>query len=135
MPTIAPNPFYAERTTGAFERYPVLGANSPIKGPLRFEEGIATDTDVPNDFARGAFADTGHSPTRLNQNVPTTRKTPEETMQERAHLGSAAWVEAPDMLSDFVQGAGAGQRPPEWERVTNPMSVRQYRRAATVIVD
>jgi hypothetical protein len=132
---IAPVPFYNERDAYNYERYPVLGANSPIKGPLRFEEGIATDTDVPNDFARGAFADTGHNPTRINQNVPTTRKLPEETMQERAHLGSAAWEEAPAVLSDFVQGAGAGQRPPEFERVTNPLTTRQYRRAATVITD
>jgi hypothetical protein len=132
---IAPNPFYNERDAYNFERYPVLGPNSPIKGPLRFEEGIATDTDVPNDFAVGAFADTGHNPTRINQNVPTTRKLPEETMHERAHLGSAAWAEAPAVLSDFVQGAGAGQRPPEWEMITNPLTVRQYRRAATVITD
>jgi hypothetical protein len=32
-------------------------------------------------------------------------KTPEETMAERAHVGSAAWVEAPTYLGEFAHGS------------------------------
>jgi hypothetical protein len=133
MANIAPNPFFGERASQNFSRQqaPEIPGN---KGPLRFEEGIGTDTDVPNDFARGAYADTTFG-ARLNQNVPTTRKLPEETMRERAHLGSASWVDAPRMLGDFMQGAGAGQTPPQFERVQNPLTTGYYRRAATVVTD
>lgn len=130
---IAPNPYFDERAPNNFseQHAPSIPGN---KGPLRFEEGIGTDTDVPNDFARGAYADTTFG-TRLNHNVPTTRKLPEETMHERAHLGSASWIEAPRMLGDFMQGAGAGQTPPQFERVQNPLTTGYYRRAATVVTD
>ena len=36
-------------------------------------------------------------------------------MAERAHVGSASWIEAPTMLQDFVIGASAGQNGPEFE--------------------
>jgi len=78
------------------------------KGPLRFEEGTATDTDVPNEFARGAYGDTASGPV-------TTIKPPEEVMRERAHVGSASWIEAPTVLSEFVQGAQTDH--PTFERV------------------
>jgi hypothetical protein len=32
-------------------------------------------------------------------------------MRERAHVGSASWIEAPTMLSDFVIGASIGNGP------------------------
>ena len=32
-------------------------------------------------------------------------KAAQETMQERAHVGSAAWIEAPGMLQDFAAGS------------------------------
>jgi hypothetical protein len=82
------------------------------KGPLRFEEGVATDTDVPNEFGRGAYGDTaGDGRGRPYLCV----KTPAETERERAHLGSASWIEAPQELSEFVQGAMSDH--PVFERV------------------
>lgn len=84
--------------------------NVTRRGPLRFEEGIPTDTDIPAEFGRGAYGDTQHYP------AVTERKSPEETMRERAHVGSATWIEAPSMLSDFVYGAQAGQMKPDYER-------------------
>lgn len=133
MGQIAPNPLYPERAGQSYEGQ--VGPNIPgNKGPLRFEEGIASDTDVPSDFVTGAYADTGFYPGRLNHNVPTTRKWPEETTRERAHVGSAAWIEAPTMLSDFVQGSQAGYGLPTFERVVNA-DTYHYRRAPTVVTD
>ena len=80
------------------------------KGPLRFEEGVATDTDVPFEFGRGAYEDTVGT-----VYTGTCIKDPMETMQARAHVGSATWVEAPIVLGDFVQGAGADH--PSYEMV------------------
>ena len=93
-----------------FERN--MAINVARRGPLRFEEGVATDTDIPNDFGRGAYGDPGGDARGRSY---TTIKTPEETMSERAHVGSATWIEAPTMLSDFVIGASSGQGPPQWE--------------------
>lgn len=130
--TIAPQNPYSERGRQAFE-----GTFAPSmpggRGPLRFEEGIATDTDVPADFARGAYADPTFAPGRLNHANPDAQfKHASETMRERAHLGSAAWVDSPALLGDFVEGAGVGQRV-EFERVQNPMDRRVNRAAPTVI--
>ena len=86
------------------------------KAPLRFEEGIATDTDVPNDFAKGAYEDTAPSSMRMNHNNPEMfYKHAADTMRERAHVGSASWIEAPSVLSEFVEGAMAGDDMPKWE--------------------
>jgi hypothetical protein len=91
----------------------VVAQNTARRGPLRFEEGVATDTDVPNDFGQGAYGDTsGDNRGRAFTNV----KSPGETMRERAHVGSASWIEAPTMLSDFVIGASIGQGPASFER-------------------
>jgi len=84
----------------------VLAVNTTRRGPLRFEEGVATDTDIPNDFGRGAYGDTQGD----GRGRPFTNwKGADETMRERAHVGSASWIEAPTMLQDFVIGASAGQ--------------------------
>jgi hypothetical protein len=80
------------------------------KGPLRFEEGVATDTDVPFEFGRGAYYDGEGS-----VNTGTPIKDPAETMRERAHVGSASWIEAPTELADFMQGAFTDH--PSFERV------------------
>ena len=40
-------------------------------------------------------------------------------MRERYHVGSSAWIEAPALLSEFVQGAGVGNRPTAYEHETN----------------
>ena len=82
------------------------------KGPLRFEEGVATDTDVPVEFGRGAYGDGMGS---IATGTPGMTKTPQETMRERAHVGSASWIEAPMQLQEFVQGASMDH--PSFERV------------------
>jgi hypothetical protein len=71
---------------------------------------------------------------RPNHNKNVYEKWPDETMRERAHVGSASWVEAPTYLSEFAngtqvpgqyeylmvkRGAGLGKR---WER-RNPAVV------------
>jgi hypothetical protein len=89
-----------------------VAVNNARRGPLRFEEGVATDTDIPNDFGQGAYGDPGGD---ARGRAFTPRKDPAQTMQERAHVGSASWIEAPTMLSDFVIGASAGQKGPQFE--------------------
>lgn len=131
---IAPNPLYPERMSQAYDRTmaPSIPGN---RGSLRHEEGVASDTDVPNDFARGAYGDTQSAHTRMNHNnVEMQYKHADETMRERAHVGSASWVEAQVMLSDFVTGASAGQTPPQFERVMNPNTI-QARRSPTLVTD
>jgi len=133
--TIAPQNPYPERVGSRFDRT-VAPSIPASRGPLRFEEGIATDTDVPMDFARGAYFDTTSDPARHNHNNPEMLyKHADETMRERAHIGSAAWIEAPGMLSDFVQGAGAGQGMPAYELVRNPLTHRMNRPPANIVRD
>ena len=72
------------------------------------------------DFGQGAYADTSSSPVRMNHNNPDMFYKPaEQTMRERAHVGSASWIEAPEVLSDFVAGAVAGDGIPTFEMVGN----------------
>lgn len=78
--------------------------NAARRGPLRFEEGVATDTDVPNDFIVGVQQGIIPAPGRPNQNRNVYEKPAAEVMRERAHLGSAAWVEGPDYLDAFAAG-------------------------------
>ena len=90
----------------------VMAVNNARRGPLRFEEGVATDTDIPNDFGQGGYGDPGGD----GRGRPfTCVKDPGTTMRERAHVGSATWIEAPTMLQDFVVGASIGQGPPQFE--------------------
>lgn len=131
---ISPAPRFPERSPQMFERdfAPSIPGN---KGPLRFEEGIATDTDVPNDFARGAYFDTSPAPGRQNHNNPEMfYKHANETMRERAHVGSASWIEAPEVLSEFVQGSVAGDSQPYFEHEFNSGG-RMARPAPTVVYD
>lgn len=101
--SLAPNPGFPERTTNVYEEK--FGNNVTRRGPLRFEEGVATDTDVPNEFTQGAMQGYVTAPGRPNHNANVYEKYPDETMRERAHVGSAAWVEAPTYLSEFAQGS------------------------------
>lgn len=73
------------------------------RGPLRFEEGLATDTDIPYEFVNGMRQGYATGPRGHNANVYI--KTAEETMRERVHVGSAAWVEAPTQLGAFAGGS------------------------------
>ena len=74
------------------------------RGPLRFEEGLATDTDLPYEFVNGAHQGYATAPGRPNHNINVYEKYPEETMRERVHVGSASWVEAPTYLGAFAGG-------------------------------
>jgi len=130
MTTYAPQNPFPEKGTNVFERNyaPSIPGN---KGPLRFEEGVATDTDVPNDFGQGAYGDTAGD--RRGHATPGDvmfHKWPEQTMRERAHVGSASWVEAPEVLGDFVQGSMSGNGMPTFEYAFNS-GLQQGRPAAT----
>ena len=100
--SISPAPRFPERAPQIYER---KGAdNATRRGPLRFEEGIATDTDVPNDFQTGMMSGSATAPGRPNRNAPVWQKPAAETLAERAHVGSASWVEAPTYLGEFAHG-------------------------------
>ena len=99
---LAPAPGAPEVVSSFYERKD--GVNAARRGPLRFEEGIATDTDVPNDFVLGVRQGTMPAPGRPNHSANVYEKYPDETMRERAHLGSASWVEAPTYLQQFAAG-------------------------------
>lgn len=117
MATFAPQNPFPESQRNVFERQyaPSIPGN---RGPLRFEEGVATDTDVPNDFGKGAYGDTAGD-TRGRPGSEMFYKHAADTMRERAHVGSAAWIEAPEVLGDFVQGAQSGDGMPTFEYAYN----------------
>ena len=100
---IAPTPQFPEKVGATYERK-MSPAQTGLRGPLRFEEGIATDTDVPSDFQLGLDQGYDTPPGRPNHNINVMEKYAEETMKQRAHVGSAAWVEAPTYLAEFSQG-------------------------------
>ena len=100
---IGPAPMFPERSP---QNYDIKAAgNMERRGPLRFEEGIATDTDVPNDFQVGVMSGSATAPGRPNRNAPVWQKPAAETLSERAHVGSAAWIEAPTFLGEFAHGS------------------------------
>jgi hypothetical protein len=76
-------------------------------GPLRFEEGLATDTDIPNDFQQGMMEGGTPGPGG-GPNPETLYKHADQVLKERAHPGSAAWVDSPPYLGAFAAGAGEG---------------------------
>jgi len=114
--TIAPDPKFPERTGATYDRK-FAAATPGMRGPLRFEEGVATDTDVPAQFSEGAMQ--GYMPAagRPKRNRQVHTKTAEETMRERAHVGSAAWVEATSYLDEFSAGGFADHGDNRIERV------------------
>lgn len=101
--TLAPAPGYPEKTPQNYEVK--VGQNVARRGPLRFEEGAATDTDIPNEFTTGVMQGYMTAPGRPNHNANVYEKPPAQTMAERAHMGSAAWVEAPTYLNEFSHGS------------------------------
>jgi hypothetical protein len=102
--SIAPAPRFEEKAEVFYDRK-MTQAIPGQRGPLRFEEGLATDTDVPMEFQKGAMQGYMPAPGRMNHNANVFEKPAEETMAERAHVGSAAWVEAPMMLQEFASQA------------------------------
>lgn len=129
---IAPVPMFPERSPQFYEAK--MGPNLPgQRGPLRFQEGIMSDTDVPYDFSVG-ISQGSPDPVRPNHNLPVFIKPPEETMRERAHVGSASWIDAPTVLNEFSDGAFAGYGDVHFEAVQNT-GLRVQRRNATVVSD
>ena len=130
--TIAPSNIPPERTPQTFQR--TMGPDrAGTTGPLRFEEGIATDTDVPDDFTQGMADGYETGPGSPNHNNPEMfYKHADQTMRERAHVGSASWVDAPSVLQEFVGGV---TEPP----VTFPDVIRsggrQERMSPEVVTD
>jgi hypothetical protein len=129
---LAPAPEFPERVGATYERK-LSPAMPGLRGPLRFEEGVATDTDVPNDFELGASQGYETQPGRPNHNVNVMEKFPEETMRERAHVGSAAWVEAPTYLGEYAQGAFANAAEARIEEVVRSGARYQRMNPATVM--
>lgn len=100
---LSPAPQFPEKAPQAYEVK--VAGNAERRGPLRFEEGIATDTDVPTDFQKGIASGFAAAPGRPNRNAPVWQKPAAETLSERAHVGSAAWIEAPTFLGEFSHGS------------------------------
>lgn len=129
--TIAPDPKFPENAGTMYDRK-FAAATPGQRGPLRFEEGIATDTDVPQEFTKGAMQGYMPAPGRPNRNQNVFEKLPEETMRERAHVGSAAWVEAPMHLSEFAAGGFADHGDNRFEEVFRSGARQQDQNPAAV---
>ena len=130
--TISPAPRFPERAPQIYEMKE--SGNATRRGPLRFEEGVATDTDVPEDFQVGMMSGSATAPGRPNHNQNVFEKLPEETMRERAHVGSAAWVEAPTVLNDFASEAFADHGDNHFEEVFRDGG-HQFRLNPSVVQD
>jgi hypothetical protein len=100
---LAPDPRFPERVKNPY--LSKMGENTERHGLLRFEEGLASDTDVPDQFIYGAMQGYETAPGRPNHNKNVYEKPAAETMRERAHVGSATWPEAPTYLGGFAAGA------------------------------
>jgi len=129
---ISPAPRFPERSPQVFERKGA--ANDVRRGPLRFEEGIATDTDVPSDFQKGMMQGMIAAQGRPNRNANGFEKPAAETLAERAHVGSAAWVEAPTFLGEFAHGSFTDYAEQKFEEVIRSGG-RSQRASATVVND
>lgn len=114
--TLAPSPSFPERPGTYYEG---KGANNRAGniGPARFYEGVATDTDVPNEFTNGAMQGYKTANGRPNHNENVYEKWPAETMKERAHMGSSAWPEAPTYLREFVEGSDSVRAERKYQQV------------------
>lgn len=133
---LAPNPGVPEKFLPSYEQ---KGAANPTRrGPLRFEEGIATDTDVPSDFVTGAMSGYQTAPGRPNHNANVWHKPAAETLRARAHVGSAAWIDAPTHVAEFSGGvdvnANSARR---YEQVTRGSGLGQkyFRQNPAVVTD
>jgi hypothetical protein len=101
------------------------------RGPLRFEEGLATDTDLPMEFVTGMRQGYVTGPRGHNESVYI--KDAATTQRERVHVGSAAWVEAPTYLGAFAGGSG-NEAEQNYIQVTRSGG-HQARRSAAQVMD
>ena len=130
--TISPAPRFPERAPQVYER---KGADHATRrGPLRFEEGVATDTDIPNDFQLGMQQGSAVAAGRPNRNAPVWQKPAAETLAERAHVGSASWTEAPTFLGEFAHGTMNDYSAAQIETVARSGG-RTQRQSPTVVND
>jgi len=130
--TISPAPRFPERAPQVYER---KGAdNATRRGPLRFEEGVATDTDIPNDSQLGMQQGSAVAAGRPNRNAPVWQKPAAETLAERAHVGSASWTEAPTFLGEFAHGTMNDYSAAQIETVARSGG-RTQRQSPTVVND
>ena len=130
--TISPAPRFPERAPQVYER---KGAdNATRRGPLRFEEGVATDTDIPNDFQLGMQQGSAVAAGRPNRNASVWQKPAAETLAERAHVGSASWTEAPTFLGEFAHGTMNDYSAAQIETVARSGG-RTQRQSPTVVND
>ena len=132
---LAPNPTFPERDRGAVNYEAKGAANSERRGPLRFEEGLATDTDVPSGFQLGAMQGYTTAPGRPNHNANVFIKTAEETMRARAHAGSAAWLDSASMTGEFMHGVQVDANAARRFEEVNRSGGRYERLHAAVITD
>lgn len=112
---LAPSPGFPEQAGTHYERETATPTPGR-RGPFRFQEGLATDPNVPSGFMTGArqgYETAG----RDSHNKQVGIKSAAETMQERAHAGSAAWTESPTYLGEFAHGA-------------SPVAERRYEQVA-----
>lgn len=135
---LAPTPTYPERVGTQYERKNAPSRTGTV-GPLRFEEGLATDTDIPNEFSNGVMQGYVTANGRPNHNKNVYEKWPAETMRERAHVGSASWVEAPTYLSEFSSGTDSQAAERKYQMVDrgrpNPTGSRYERHNAAEVMD
>jgi hypothetical protein len=130
---IAPVPSFPERTPTFFDQK--VGESIPgNEGPHLFQEGLGSDPDIPADFVTGIRQGETPAPGRPNRNAPVFIKPPAETMKQRAHAGSASWVEAPTFLREFVQGSFTNYDSPQWE-LEMGSETRLHRAAPNVVRD
>ena len=133
--SLAPSPQFPERVPTYYERKDAPDVSGQ-QGPARFYEGLASDTDLPNEFSNGAsqgYVTAG----RPNHNANVYEKWPVETMRERAHVGSASWPEAPTYLNEFSDGTdtvAAERRYQEVNRGTG-LGRRWERRSPAEVLD
>ncbi|MFC9505420.1 hypothetical protein [Streptomyces sp. NPDC057002] len=100
---LAPDPNFRESADRFYETK--TASNPTRRGPLRFQEGVASDSDIPSEFSEGVMQGYRTPPGRSNHNANVFEKPAEQTMRERAHVGSASWPEAPTFISGMAEGA------------------------------
>jgi hypothetical protein len=124
---LAPDPNFQESADRFYETK--QAANPARRGPLRFQEGVASDRDIPSEFGTGVEQGYRTPPGRSNHNANVFTKPPEVTMRERAHVGSASWPEAPTYISAMAEGASEPElRYSSVDRGQSPHIRRNYAR-------
>lgn len=116
MAGLAPVPNVPEVSPRTFETK-MAPSRPGVRGPLRYEEGLATDRDVPRDFERGATEGFGTDPRQSDVDRETQFKHAAETMRERAHPGSAAWTDSPTFRREFASEANSDWDEPSYKQV------------------